>query len=61
MHDVDVTSISAVRQPLLDRNGQPNMTEESSRIATTSLDGACRTVDLRDVANVFNFGHERGQ
>jgi hypothetical protein len=61
VHGVNVTSIAALRQPLLKPDGQPDMSAESARIATTSLDGSCRMVDLRDVANVFNFGHERGQ
>lgn len=60
MHDVDITAIAAIRQPHLNSDGQVNFVEESPRIATTSLDGSCKVVDLRDVANVFNFGHERG-
>jgi hypothetical protein len=35
--------------------------EEASRIATTSLDGSCKLVDVRDAADVFDFGHERGK
>lgn len=60
VHGVDITAIAAIRQPLLQTEGKLAMLEESPRIATTSLDGSCRMVDLRDTANVYNFGHERG-
>lgn len=60
VHDVDITAIAAIRQPMIMPDGHSDLLAESSRVATTSLDGSCKVVDLRDMASVFDFGHERG-
>ena len=52
--------ITVIREPALDAKGRDKLDAEPTRIATSSLDGSTKMVDLQDWGSVFDFGHERG-
>lgn len=61
MHECAITAITVIRRPVLDSEGFDNLNSEPTCIATSSLDGGTKLVDLRDTANISAFGHERGE
>ena len=52
--------ITVAREPALDATGHEKLDDEATRIATASLDGSTKMVDLQDWGSVFDFGHDRG-